>query len=284
MRPYALSGTIIKEELRDDESQQEKCMRHGRILYLLLAVVTLPAVAGTALNAENVVPKFWQYHQVPDKDGVYYVGPEVSEPKLVKTVYALYPSGVPAKDIEGMTVMAMVIDAKGIPTHIELLHPHGQYFDQGAIEAVRQSAFEPGKLNGKPVPVWIDVRVVYWADRRKTTPQVMIAERDLPAPPDDKFLDKNGKLKSATTPMLIHIVDADYVNPFVKHPMVEVARVTMVVGVNGDPKEVRVVRGLAFGTDEKAKAAVEHYHFIPATKHGVPVEARADVTVPFVRF
>jgi hypothetical protein len=57
----------------------------------------------------------------------------------------------------------------------------------------------------------------------------------------------------------------------------------MVVGVNGDPKEVRVMRGLGFGTDEKAKAAVEHYHFIPATKHGVPIEARADVTVPFAR-
>jgi hypothetical protein len=84
--------------------------------------------------------------------------------------------------------------------------------------------------------------------------------------------------------MLIHTVDADYVNPFAKHPVVLVAKVTMVVGVNGEPKEVRVVRGLAFGTDEKAKSAVEHYRFIPATKHGVPVEARADVMVPFARF
>jgi TonB family protein len=259
-------------------------MQQRGIASLLLAMASLPAVAGVGLPVQTFAPKFWQYHQVPDKDGIYYVGPEVSEPKLVKTVYAPYPSGVPAKDLEGMTVMAMVIDAKGIPTHIELLHPHGEYFDQGAIQAVKQSAFEPGKLNGKPVPVWIDVRVVYWADRQRTTPQVVIAERDLPAPPDYKFLDKNGKLKSSTTPVLIHTVDADYVNPFVKHPLVLVAKVTMVVGVNGEPKEVRVVRGLAFGTDEKAKTAVEHYHFIPATKHGVPIEARADVTVPFVRF
>lgn len=247
-------------------------------------VALLLALTSAGLLAEDATPKFWQYHQVPDKDGIYYVGPEVSEPKLVKTVYALYPSGVPAKEIEGMTVMAMVIDAQGKPAHIELLHPHGQYFDQDAIEAVKQSAFEPGKLNGKPVPVWIDVRVVFFADRSKTTPQVVIAERDLPAPPDSKFLDKNGKLRSATTPVLIHTVDADYVNPFAKHPVVLVAKVTLVVGVNGEPKEVRVVRGLAFGTDEKAKSAVEHYRFIPATKHGVPVEARADVIVPFAKF
>jgi len=252
-------------------------MRLRGIVSLLLAV------AAAALSAQNAPPKFWQYHQVPDKDGIYYVGPEVTEPKLVKTVYALYPSGVPAKQIEGMTVLAMVIDAKGKPIHIELLHPHGQYFDQGAIEAVKQSAFEPGMRDGKPVPVWIDVRVVYYADRSKTTPQVVIAEKDLPVPDDSKFLDKHGNLKSFTPPVLIHTVDADYVNPFVKHPMVEIAKVTMVVGVNGEPKEVRVMRGLGFGTDEKAKAAVEHYHFIPATKHGVPIEARADVTVPFAR-
>jgi TonB family protein len=243
----------------------------------------LTAVSAGA-SAENMPPKFWQYRQVPDKDGIYYVGPEVSEPKLVKTVYALYPSGMPAKEIQGMTVLAMVIDAKGIPTHIELLHPHGQYFDKGAIEAVKQSTFEPGKLNGKPVPVWIDVRVVYFADRSKTTPQVVIAEKDLPVPPDSKFLDKNGNLKSETPPVVIHTVDADYVDPYAKHPIVEISRVSLVVGVNGEPKDVRVRQGLGFGTDEKAKAAVEHYRFIPATKHGAPIEARTDVIVPFAKF
>jgi len=263
-------------------------MRHRMVMWmivsLLLAAVVLPAAADAGLNAEITAPKFWQYHQAPDKDGVYYVGPEVSEPKLVKTVYALYPSGIPAKDIEGMTVMAMVIDAKGIPTHIELLHPHGRYFDQAAIAAVKRSAFEPGKLNGKPVPVWIDVRVVYQANLAKTTPQVVIAERDLPVPHDSKFVDKNGNLKPCTPPMLIHSVDADYVDPFAKHPYVQVARLNVLVGVNGEPKDVVTMRGLGFGLDAKAQAAVMHYRFIPATKHGVPVEARVDVMVPFATF
>jgi TonB family protein len=269
----------MKKELkRDTKVEQECCMRHWITASLLLVA------ASAGLLAENLPPKFWQYHQVPDKDGVYYVGPEVTEPKLVKTVYALYPSGVPMKEIEGMTVMAMVIDAKGRPDHIELLHSHGQYFDQGAMNAVKQSAFEPGKMNGKPVPVWIDVRVIYKSDRSKTTPQVVITERDLPAPPDWKFVDKNGNLKSETPPYLIHTVDADYVNPFAKHPFVQMARVAVVVGANGEPKEVHVMRGLGFGTDEKAEAAVMHYRFIPATRHGVPVETGTDVLVPFAKF
>jgi TonB family protein len=257
-------------------------MRHERIVAsLLIALASLVGTESIGISAQNAPAKFWQYHQVPDKDGVYYVGPEVSEPKLVKTVYAVYPSGIPAKRVEGMTVLAMIIDAKGKPTNIELLHSHGDPFDQAAIAAVKQSAFEPGKLNGKPVPVWIDVRVVYQANRSKTTPQVLIAEKDLPIPADSTFLDKQGNLKAETLPVLIHTADADFVNPFIKHPYVEIVKVSVVVGTNGDPKEARVMRGLGFGKDEKAQAAVMHYHFIPATKHGVAVEARTDVLVPF---
>src|ERR1039458_117740 len=110
MRPYAASGTMKIEQQRHRRARQESCMRHGMIAWRIAALVL--AAASTGLSAENAPPKFWQYHQAPDKDGVYYVGPEVSEPKLVKTVYALYPSGVPTKQIQGMAVMAMVIDAK----------------------------------------------------------------------------------------------------------------------------------------------------------------------------
>jgi outer membrane biosynthesis protein TonB len=52
-----------------------------------------------------------------------------------------------------MTVLAMVIDADGIPTQIQVLHTHGQIFDQVAIAAVKESKFEPGKLGEKSVPV-----------------------------------------------------------------------------------------------------------------------------------
>jgi hypothetical protein len=30
-------------------------------------------------------------HQIPDKDGVYYAGPEVTTPRLLSTVYVPYP-------------------------------------------------------------------------------------------------------------------------------------------------------------------------------------------------
>jgi TonB family protein len=114
----------------------------------------------------------WQIHQAPDKDGIYYTGPEVSLPVLEKTFSVPYPSGVPAKQLEGLTVLAMVIDASGKPDHIQLLHSNGDFCDQSSIAAVKRSVFTPARLGEKPVPVWIDVRVVFHANMSEAVPQI----------------------------------------------------------------------------------------------------------------
>jgi TonB family protein len=225
-----------------------------------------------------------EIHQAADQDGVYYAGPEVTAPILVSTVLALYPSGVYARDVQGMTVMAMVVGANGLPSHIQVLHKHGDSFDRSAIAAVMHSTFKPGKLAGKPVPVWIDVRVVFHVNRSDAIPQVVIAERDLPPPGESQLEDKHHNPLSYTPPYPIHTVDADFTDPFAKHPFVQVAVVTVLVGEDGFPKDVHVRRGLGFGLDEKAVAAVKHYRFFPATEKGKPVEARRDLMVSFAEF
>jgi protein TonB len=84
--------------------------------------------------------------------------------------------------------------------------------------------------------------------------------------------------------MPIHTVDADFADPFVKHPWVQEAIVAVLVGEDGLPKEVRVVRGLGFGLDKKAEATVWQYRFFPATNKGKPITARRNVMVDFAKF
>jgi TonB family protein len=128
------------------------------------------------------------------------------------------------------------------------------------------------------------VRVVFHADRSQAVPQVLIAERDLPPPDQSKFEDKHHNPLSYTPPYPIHTVDADFVDPFAVHPYIQIAVVSVLVGVDGLPKEVRIRRGLGFGMDQKAVAAVQHYRFLPATSKGKPIEARREIQVPFVKF
>ena len=253
-------------------------MRQTKYAFVLLAL------AASGLRAQDAVSLSRQVHQVPDKDGVYYTGPEITTPRLLATVYVPYPDSASANHIQGMTVLAMVIDATGIPAHIQILHTHGDAFDQAAIAAVTHSTFEPGKLAGKPVPVWIDIRVVFHAERSQTVPEVLITERDLPPPDESQFVDKLHYPLSYTEPIPIHTVDADFVDPFARHPFVQVAIVTVLVGEDGLPKEVRVKRGLGFGLDKKAEAAVWQYRFFPATKKGKPISARREVMVDFAKF
>jgi TonB family protein len=251
---------------------------HTKLAHALLALTA------AGLCAQNATPSIWQVHQAPDQDGVYYTGPEVSLPVIVRDIVAGYPSNVDQKDVQGFAVLAIVIDAKGVPQQIQVLHSHGDAFDQSAIAAVKASKFDPGKLAGKPVPVWIDVRVVFHANFSQAVPQVLISERDLPPPTEVQLEDKHHHPLSYTPPFPIHTVDADFDDPFAKHPYGMVAIVTALVGVDGLPKDVYVRRGLGFGLDAKAKAAVEHYRFIPATKKGKPVEERRDIQVSFAKF
>jgi TonB family protein len=253
-------------------------MRHAQFTWALLSL------AAVAVRAQDATPQSRQVHQVPDTDGDYYAGPEVTAPRLLNTVYVPSPEGVPAKNIQGMTVLAMVIDAHGIPAHIQVLHSHGEPFDQASIAAIKQSSFAPGRLGEKPVPVWIDIRVVFRANRSQTVPEVLITERDLPLPDASQFEDKHHNPLAYTGPIPIHTVDADFADPFAKHPYVQVAVVDVLVSAEGLPKEVYVRRGLGFGLDQKAAAAVMHYKFLPATSKGRPVEARRSVLVDFSKF
>lgn len=55
----------------------------------------------------------------------------------------------------------------------------------------------------------------------------------------------------------------------------------LIVGADGKPRDLRVVRKLGMGLDEKAIAAVSLWVFAPATKDGAPVAVQITVQVMF---
>ena len=57
-----------------------------------------------------------------------------------------------------------------------------------------------------------------------------------------------------------------------------------VVGTDGKPRDIKVVRSLGLGLDEKAIEAVQKWRFDPARKDGKPVAAQINVEINFHRF
>jgi periplasmic protein TonB len=57
--------------------------------------------------------------------------------------------------------------------------------------------------------------------------------------------------------------------------------VGLIVGTDGRPQNVHIVRGVGYGLDDKAKEAVQQYLFKPAMENGKPVPVELDVEVHF---
>jgi protein TonB len=57
--------------------------------------------------------------------------------------------------------------------------------------------------------------------------------------------------------------------------------VSMVVDENGNPQNVRVIRGVGMGLDEKARDAARLYKFRPALKDGKPVKVLISLEINF---
>ena len=97
-------------------------MRQAEFLFAFIALTT------TGIWAQDAVSLSQKIHQVPDEDGVYYTGPEVSAPKLVRVAFAPYPSDVPGKNHIQLIVADQPCLADGQVNHCDeaillLAHP-----------------------------------------------------------------------------------------------------------------------------------------------------------------
>ena len=82
-------------------------------------------------------------------------------------------------------------------------------------------------------------------------------------------------------PKLIYAATPSYSEAARKAKLEGIVILKLVVDEDGNPQNVRVVRPLGMGLDEKAVEAVRRYRFNPALKDGVPVPVEINVEVNF---
>jgi TonB family protein len=227
----------------------------------------------------------------PDKDGVYLPGPAIPAPIVLQRVAAVYPPDASIDVVENVCVLAMVIDANGTPARIQVVHSSGTAFDDAAINAVKQSRFAPGTLDGKPVPVHIFVRTRFFNDKRIAYPRIL-----------NRYDPKGGATQSAggndfsarpvpmrsqpydQPPAVLFQANAEYSQEARAAKIQGVVMVSVLVNEEGEPTDLQIVRQLGYGLDEKAIECVRKYRFKPAEKDGVPVPARITVEINFRLF
>jgi len=82
-------------------------------------------------------------------------------------------------------------------------------------------------------------------------------------------------------PSVVHKVEPEYSEEARRASLEGTVLLRIIVDEDGRPRELKVMRSLGLGLDEKAIVAVSNWQFAPGTKDGQPVPVQAQIEVNF---
>ncbi len=91
--------------------------------------------------------------------GPYHVGGGVSAPQLVFAPDPEFSDEARRAKYQGVCVVSLIVDAQGNPQRVQVVRHLGMGLDEKAVEAVRLYKFKPATLQGKAVPVEVNIEV-----------------------------------------------------------------------------------------------------------------------------
>jgi periplasmic protein TonB len=91
--------------------------------------------------------------------GLYHVGGGVSAPQLIFAPDPEFSDEARRAKYQGVCVVSLIVDAQGNPQRVQVVRHLGMGLDEKAVEAVRQYRFKPATLQGKAVPVEVNIEV-----------------------------------------------------------------------------------------------------------------------------
>jgi TonB family protein len=127
-----------------------------KAVMVALAAAFLGGAVTVAALSFDVSPQDGAAAANATKEKVYKVGGDVTPPKLVHSVSAVFPDSERGKDKRSVTVVCkLVVTAQGLPEDVQVVQSPGKDFDDSAMAAIRQYRFTPATRRGKPVAVSI---------------------------------------------------------------------------------------------------------------------------------
>lgn len=98
-----------------------------------------------------------------DATGAYRPGQGVVAPKVLKDVTPKYTAEARAAGIRGTVRLDAVVLKDGTVGDVTVTQSLDSVYglDEEAVKAMKQWVFDPGKKDGKPVPVLVDVEMTF---------------------------------------------------------------------------------------------------------------------------
>jgi TonB family protein len=208
---------------------------------------------------------------------------EIIPGRLVYTANPKYPKQAKKEQLEGIVVVEATIERNGNVGDLAIVSGDVVLAD-AAVDAIRNWRFEPYTKSGQPVEV--HQKLAFNFNRSGKFGEL---DPQLPPPTFAKSPDPTPKVEEkvfpigheVTPPRAIYAPDPPYDEDARKARYQGTSVLSLIVGSDGQPRNIRVTRALGEGLDAKAVESVSKWKFEPATKDGQPVAVYVVIEVQF---
>jgi TonB family protein len=250
-------------------------------------VVFIQSISLLAVDEQVALPNGDPCKSATPKPGCLKI---VTPPRLLSPIRPDCSAGV-CKKKHGVVVLRAVISDSGQLKEISFVSGDGK-LREVALNTVRQWHYRPAMINGVPIDVTHDITM----DFIKKDGVLMGADDlslDVPTEPSEEILAKlragdvsrvgksYNSAQVVTAPKALYSPDPEYSSQARKHNVQGTCVLGVIVGPDGNPSSVGVVRPLGYGLDERAFQTVRRWKFAPARREGDPVEVMINVEVQF---
>lgn len=200
-------------------------------------------------------------------------GAGVSAPRVVKEVKPGYPPAVMTAGVTGAVQLQCIVRTDGTVEDVKVTVPLHPELDKEAVRALSEWRFEPGRRDGKAVPVLVDVEMTFTL-------------REDPAQPGHRgpSLDSPEVLrpgKNVTTPVIVSERKPAYTPGALQSKAQGSVKLEAVVLPDGTIGDVRILERLHPELDQESVRALRQWQFKPGTKDGAAVPVRVEVEMSF---
>lgn len=195
-------------------------------------------------------------------------------PLLVKEVKPAYPELLNGTDIEGTVRLECTVREDGTTANARVIAAVHPLLDREAVKALGEWRFLPGRKDGKPVPVRVEVEISFL---REPDSESQPVPKGPPLGSPEVHLPGGG----VTLPTVVRETKPSYTASAMRAGVQGRVKLECVVLADGTVGDVRVLERLHPGLDAEAMRALRKWRFKPGTKGGVAVPVRVEVEMTF---
>ncbi len=184
---------------------------------------------------------------------------------------------------ESLDILAMLLNSNSVGDRAEV-----QSFAKPALE-IRQSEADSAS-EGLAIALEVEADVLGrseaeaqadWTRASAIRAKRVAATQRSSSTQDDVFRQIFKIGNGVSPPMLIKKSEPEYTKSAIYRKLVGTVVLFIVIDASGKPGNFQLLRGLGYGLDEEAAAAVSRWQFRPAQKDGRPVAVQATIEVNF---